>query len=311
MKHWLLIAVLIAAQAPGRPDASGYVSFPGAGARLVKPAGFTEAERFHGFQQPGTQSSVMVVRVPGPYPEVTRGFTAAQLQTRGMQLHSKASVKIDGLPGVLLKVTQRAYQVRFMKWILAFGDETQTFVVTAAFPEARQAQLSGPLKAAVLSARRERTALPEPGADVPFTIAASPKLKSTRGIGKMLVYTLDGVLPARSREDPLFIAGPSLSKVPVADQREFAIQRLRQTAKTNVTTVTSHEPIRIDGLDGYETVAEARDAGSGVPLLLYQVILFDDGSYTLMQGRVGAQHREEYLSEFKAMARSFKRKLRD
>lgn len=55
-------------------------------------------------------------------------------------------------------------------------------------------------------------------------------------------------------------------------------------------------------------MAEAQDVASGKPLLLYQALLFDKGSYILMQGLVGAPRREEYLPEFKAMARGFQRK---
>jgi len=43
-------------------------------------------------------------------------------------------------------------------------------------------------------------------------------------------------------------------------------------------------------------------------LNIYQVILFDESSYFLMQGLVGAELRDEYLPEFKEMARSFKQK---
>ncbi len=72
--------------------------------------------------------------------------------------------------------------------------------------------------------------------------------------------------------------------------------------------IFEREGYTIDGLDGYELLANAEDSGSGTPLAVYQVILFDDNSYLLMQGIVGAKTKTKYLPEFKAMARSLKRK---
>ncbi len=287
-----------------------YVSFPAAGVKLVRPSGFDDAENFHGFQQPSTQSSVMVLMIPGPFSECSRGLTAKPLKTRGMTLRSKENVEIDGNPGVLVHVTQNAYGTEFAKWILAFGNENETRTVTAAFPKSDEANLSSQLKAAVLSTKIDDTPPPTPGADVGFAIIASAKLKLTRGIGKMLVYTKDGVIPAKSPEDPLLVAAPSLSKVPIDNKRQFAVQRLFQTAHTKISSVTSNHEITIDGLEGYEIVADGEDTESATPLNVYQVMLYDDGSYILMQGLVGANVAGEYLPEFKAMARSLTRNPR-
>lgn len=284
-----------------------YVSFPAAGVKLVRPSGFDDAENFHGFQQPSTQSSVMVMMIPGPFSETTRGFTAEQLKTRGMTLRSKANIAIDGNAGVLLSVTQNAYGTEFAKWIVAFGNENETTLVTATFPKSEETNLSNQLKAVVLSTKIDDAPAPPPGADVGIAIVPSANLKITRGVGKMLVYTKDGTIPAKSPEDPLFIAAPSLSNVPIDNKRKFAVQRLFQTAHTKIGSVTSNNEITIDGLDGYEILAEGEDADSGTPLRIYQVVLYDDGSYILMQGLVGANVANHYLPEFKTMARSLTR----
>ena len=285
-------------------DQDKYVSFSATGVKLLRPDGFDDAENFHGFQQSSTQSSVMVVLIPGPFSETTRGFTAEQMKARGMTLASKGNVEINGNSGVLLSVTQAAYGTQFAKWIVAFGNDKETKIITATFPVAHEDKLSAQLKSVVLGARLDVAASPTPRADVGFTIAASNKLKLTRGIGKMLMYTKNGVIPAKSPEDPRFIAAPSLSKVPIQDKRQFSVHRLFQTAHTKISSVTETNAITIDGLDGYELVADAEDADSGTPLVVYQVILFDDRSYLLIQGLVGAKVSAEYLPEFKAMAHS-------
>lgn len=287
-----------------------YVSFPGAGIQLIRPQGFDDAERFYGFQQPNTQASVMAVMIPGPFAEVTRGFTAEQLQPRGMTLRSKDNVVIEGKAAVLLSVTQSALGKDFGKWILAFGDETKTIMVTATYPQSEEAKLADELKAVVLGTRFDNTPPPAPGADLGFAITASSKLKPTRSIGKILLYTKDGVTPAKSPEDPIFIAAPSVAKVPIDNKRQFAMNRLFQTVNTKVGSVTSNSEITVDGLDGYEILADAENADNGTPLRIYQVVLYEDGSYILMQGLVGADAADEYLPEFRRMAHSLSRSAR-
>lgn len=290
-------------------DQQPYVSFPAAGVKVVRPDGFDDAENFHGFQQPRTQSSVLIATIPGPYSETTREFTAEQLEKRGMTLLAKEAVEIDGDAGVLLSVLQNAYGTMFSKWILAFGNANETRMVTATFPVSEEANLSSELKSVLLSTQIDDTVTPTPGANVGFSIATSEKLKLTNvsSIGKLLAYTKDGIIPAKSPTDPLFIAAPSLSKIPIDNMRQFAVERLFQIANTKISSVTSNNEITIDGLEGYELVAIGEHSDSATPLRVYQVILYDDGSYILMQGLVRANDADQYLPEFKRLARSLAR----
>ncbi|MBT6156984.1 MAG: hypothetical protein HOL01_10750 [Planctomycetaceae bacterium] len=290
-------------------DKEQYISFPAAGVRLVRPLGFDDAESFHGFGQPSTQSSVMVVMIPGPFSEIAAGFTTERLKTQGMTLVSKRDIEINGNTGVLMGATQTANRTEFAKWIVAFGNEKETKMITATFPTAHKDKLSAHLKSVVLGARIDQSARPAPGADVGFTIAASDKLKLTQGVGKSIFYTKDGVTPIKSPEDPMFVAAPSLSKVPILDPQRFAVRRIYQiTPNTKISSIIANNAITIDGLDGYEIEAEAEDAKTGTPLVVYQVMLFDEGAYLLMVGIVGAKVSAEYLPEFKSMARSLTRK---
>jgi hypothetical protein len=284
-----------------------YVSFPNAGIKLIKPNGFDAADGFDGFQQPSTTSSVMVVKIPGSFDRVTSGFTAEQLKAKGMTLQSKENIKIDGEKGLLISVTQTAYGIEFMKWMLVFGNDKDTKIVTATFPNNSDAKLSANLKSIVMSAKLDTTAPSATGADSGFTIVASDKLKLTTTVNKVQLYTKDGVIPAKSPADPLFVVAPSFSRVTIADKQQFAVRRLYQTAHTKIGSVTATNPITIDGLNGYEISATGEDSDSGTPLAIYQVMLFDDKSYFLMQGLVGSQLRGEYLPAFQRMSYSFKR----
>jgi hypothetical protein len=250
----------------------------------------------------------MVVRMSAPFTEVSGGFTAENMKPRGMDLVSATPREVEGLKGVLVYFTMTAGGTKWDKWSLVFGDASRTVMITGTFPSELRPSLAGPVKASLESTRLEAGgAVAE---ELPFQITGSPKLKPAAAITGSLCYTRDGSVPAKTPEDPFFIAAPSLSKLPVLDPRRYSEARLRETEQTRVTEVTSHEPITIDGLEGYESLAEATDARSGTALLVYQVMLFDNGFYYLMQGQVGSKLRAEYLPEFQAMARSFRRKLR-
>lgn len=283
------------------------VAFPAAGLQLRQPEGFTRAENFHGFGMPEKKASVMVMRIPGPYEKLSAGFTPEQLKPRGMELQAKEAIQVEGQQGLLLKIAQSAGGERFLKWIAVFGDAKETFMITAAFPEGEAKTLSPRLKATVLSARRSAGGGGvDPGTDRNFSLVGSKKLVLTPGLGKELMYTKDGVIPAKHPDDPLFIASPALSRVTIADPNDFARKRLHSTAKTEVTRLTTHQPVQIAGCRGFESVAAAKNTATGNPVALYQVMLFREGSYFLMQGLAAEKESDTYLPEFKAMARSLR-----
>jgi hypothetical protein len=300
---WAQVAVPIGKKAPQ----SQYTSFTTAGIKLIRPNGFDAAENFNGFQQASTQSSVMVVTIPGPFSEVSRDFTPEGLKIQGMKIKTTQNVSIDGNKGILINLNKTAYGTRFSKWIFTFGDETETKIIIATFPQAHAAKLSPILKSVLLTAKNDTSMPPALGFDAGFQIRAN-QLKLTRSIEKTLMYTKDGIIPAKLPEDPLFIVAPSFSEVAIADKKEFATQRLSQTRNIQINSITTTAPITIDGFDAYEIVADAKDLTSDTPITVYQVMLFDEKSYVLIQGFVGTKVVNEYLPEFQAMARSFTKK---
>jgi len=78
----------------------------------------------------------MVSEIPGPYPEVTSGFSdKSQMQARGMTLLDQATVKVDGQRALLLNVEQLAYGTLFRKWLLAVERPAATVRIVASFPK--------------------------------------------------------------------------------------------------------------------------------------------------------------------------------
>ena len=283
---------------------SSYVSFPSIGVQLMQPQGFTESSKFQGFQQESSQSSVMLIKLPGPFSEIANGFTGKNLKSRGMKLVRKKSVKVDGSKALLLQVIQEAYGTEFYKWILATGDESSTQLITATFPSTEVDYLSDELKSVLLNLKFTNSPAPNVGSDVGYQLGESSLLQLTESVGKTLLYTKDGSIPAKSPADPLFITAPALSNVAIIDKEQFALQRLFFTEQVKVSQIVSKDAIAIAGRDGYEIIAEGNDKKTNIPLKIYQTILFSEDSYFLMQGMVGQDITTDYLSEFKSLARS-------
>jgi hypothetical protein len=288
---------------------NSYVAFPTEGVKLRRPKGFDDAVDFRGFFLEEAISSIMIVSMPAPFSAISGSFTSDNLATKGVTLVSTEEVSVDGFAGVLLNVTQVASEIEFTKWMLVFGNEEKTTMINATFPSDYKDAMSERLKTVLLTTKLDSRPPPPLGSDVGFTITVSEKMQLTQEIGKMLLYTKDGTMPQKSPEDPFFIVGKSFSKVPIKDKKGFAQNRLKAIDNTRILSLSSFNAITVDGIQGFEIIADAENQrAGGVPIIVYQIVLFDEGSYYLMQGLVGRKGRSEIVPEFKKMARSFERK---
>ncbi len=287
------------------------VAFPEVGMAIVQPDGFSKAETFNGFQQPSTHSSIMLTSMPAPFSAIQQGFNADQLASRGLKLLSKVDLTINSQPGFLLHIAQPVYGQEFLKWIVVFGDEAQTNVVTAIFPKERSGDLGESLKQVVLGVSIAKT-IRQDIPTLPFTLIPAPgliRVPKTAALGKALAFTKDGRFQPTAPSDPLLIIALSLGTVPVIDPESFATRYLYQTSYTTIEKIESTLPINLDGLNGYETIAKGTDRKTGLPIKVYQVMLFSEaGGYVIMTGLVGAKNAALYLPKFKATARTYRGK---
>src|SRR5688572_30540471 len=122
----------------------------------------------------------------------------------------------------------------------------------------------------------------------------------------METYTIDGKQKLSSPSAPLLIVGPSIAKVAPDAREAYAEARLQQTSHLKIGEVTERASLSVDGLPGYELLANAVE-DSGAPLVIYQVLLFTEEHYFILQGLVGRDQASTYVPQFKKNARSFRR----
>jgi hypothetical protein len=284
------------------------VDFPEVGLAIPKPNGFEKATSFYGFQQAASSSSVLLSKVPAPFSEIRKAINKQRFAKEKLSLISQQPIKISNQNGLLLQLEQSVFSQRVQKWIVVFGDEKNTYWITAAFLQEDAPKLSEPLKKIVLATTISSA---KPGSSsLPFSIKAVDGLTMAQGLsglGKAVGFTKDGQMPQTSPQDPIFIVAPSLGDVLVGDRQKFADRRLYQYRGTKINAITSRNEISIDNLAGWEMEAIGQDQKTKTLLRLYQVMLFPkQGGYVLMTGIVGDKQASVYLPKFKAIAQTYK-----
>jgi len=285
------------------------VKVPGTKASLVPPASLKPSDRFPGFLDEETGSSIVITELPASYSEMADGFTKEALAAKGMNLLSKKEISLDGRPGVLLHAGQEARSIAYLKWMVITGNEKETLLVTATFPEEMKAQLSSVMEQSALSVKWDAEAKIDPLAGLNFSFVDDPSLKFARRFTNMVILTKDGALPGKPTNDPFFIIGSSFSQVTISDIRKFAEMRVTQIEQVSDVAIKKQSDVTIAGLSGSEIVAEAKWSDlPDAPVVVYQVVLLDGENYFIMQGHAPREEQEKYLAVFTRVAKSFRKK---
>lgn len=276
---------------------------------ITKSDNLTPAPNFSGFIDKATKASIMVTEMPSPFEATNAGFNEAGLASRAMKLVSKESLRVGEYPGILCSVKQTAYGNDFAKWILAFGNEDQTIVVTASYPEASADKLSESLKQILLTARYDAKAKPpDPMADLPFTISGSKSLLMAGRIQNTLLFSPTGKISAIDPKDPsLFLVGQALNDLDIPDKSDFARTRLKMTANLTDVQILSEKDITLSGMPTREIVATGKNK-QGEELFVLQDIVYGGGSYFFLQGITDLDQKADKETEFRAIVDSFKLK---
>ena len=153
---------------------------------------------------------------------------------------------------------------------------------------------------------RQRKVVPTEGLN--FTFTEKGEIRLAKRIANSLLYTKSGVFPSKAVDDPLFIIGQALSKLDIENKEQFAKSRLSQMATITDVEIEQLSQVTVDNLSGYEIFAKGNDKESGRSMFVYQMVLYEDQSYYIMQGLVSSKHGQTYLPVFQEIARSFRRK---
>ena len=281
-----------------------HIKVPGTKCSLIPPSGFVATTNFSGFQSSETGASIMISEIPAPYQQFVEGFTAEALKTHGMTLISKRTIDFNKSKATLIKATQPMNGATYLKQILIFGDAKGTVMVNGVYLEASKIE-EGKISDALLSTVYNTSQNDNPLEAAPFTLnVEGTEYKVAKFMAGSLVYSTDGKMPT---EKPTLIVGGSLAKVSVPNQKQYAQERLKKLPRGEFNIIKEIKETTIDGLSGYEIIADGKTADNQ-PKLIYQVMLFNDkGDYYIILGHA-KENMESNLEAYKKIAKTFKRK---
>jgi len=273
---------------------------------MVPPKDFKVATNFMGFQHAETNSSVMVMDIPGPFTKVSGGLNAENLLKQGVRVDSIQNIRVNGLPGLLIKGEQTAHGIDFLKYSLAFGTDTETILISGVVPK-DNSDFEQRVKKAILSVIYNPTKILTPLDAVDFEIStAGTDFVFAKSMSNMLVYNRDGKMPTESIDKASLVVAKAISKVEITDKKEFATNRIKMLP-VQITNIKSVNPIEISGLQGFEINAEGVNRKTGIKELAYQVMLFTDDSYYIIFGSC-QENFDENLKVFQKLIGTFKLK---
>ncbi|HWM93924.1 MAG TPA: hypothetical protein VN493_24415 [Thermoanaerobaculia bacterium] len=297
----MILTLLVSALAAADP-----VRVPGTKTSLEPPQGFSPSDRFPGFQDAETQSSIMVTELPAPGTVMMKGMTKEALASRGMTLISSTTEKVDGREALLLHVAQAAGGTEYLKWMLVTGDEETGVMVVGTFPKTAEAQVGAAIRTSVLTASRSAASSGDPFEGLSYRVTPTAKLKLAGRINVMLLLSESGRMGPLPSAEPFYIVGPSVGEVRIADLKVFSETRARQTEYKDIQNI-SGRAVTVGGLEAYELVADAKDTKDGTALRFYQVIVPEGDRYYIVQAMVGAERAAELLPEFRKVTDSLRR----
>jgi hypothetical protein len=284
---WLALVV------PTRPAAAADAIFP-AGSRLglVPPADMLPSRVFQGFQEPGTNAVILLTALPASaYEQLTKAMVPEAMKKEGLDVDRREEIELAAGKGFVLSGRQTVDKEHYRKWLLIASAGDLTALVTVQVPEHGTNYSEEAVRAAFASLV-VRASVPEAEqlALVPFTI------------GDLAGFHVEDVLPARGivLVDPpsrateggagttasarLFISALPGGPEEAADRDNFARVSFGQIAGIKDVNVQDAEPLRIASQAGYQTLAKAKDAGTGVDVMVVQWLRFGSGGFLRMIG---------------------------
>lgn len=294
---------------PPMQSQSALVKVPGTKVSLIPPDGLKLSERFSGFWDEETGLSISIMEMPAPYSEIIKGFTKEALDARGMRLLTNREISFNGRAGVLLQLWLEGQSGPVLSWMAAIGNEKETVLVNASFPERMKAQVSSAMEKSALSVQWDAEAKIDPLASLSFSFDEDSALKFAGRVSNTVVLTKDGVLTNGSTADPIFVISSSFRRMTIPDIKEFALDRLTEEDKVFGIAIKKRSDVTIAGLPGNEIIAEAKWKDlPDAQVVIYQVLLLDGKDYFILQGFAPREEQEKYLAIFNRIAKSFRKK---
>lgn len=263
------------------------------------PTGFVTSTRFTGFEQVESFATIKFAETGQSLAAVTSQW----LNTHPAPLSSE-DVTISGRSGLLLNNTKNINGNQFQQWTLLLGDKISSISIVASYPVALAGSMENLLKTALLSTRWLRQASKQIFQGLPFTVNQSKQLHFLKRTANSLILQ-DKTPYDRSKSiAPVMVISHAKSEQVITDIVAFARQQLNQSDMLEQIKITSEQEFKIAGIRSYRIIARARHKKTGLPVIFYQAIAFQQQRFLLLMGLAGETQQQQFLPQFEQVTAS-------
>jgi hypothetical protein len=281
---------------------------PGSRLGLVPPAGMVPSRAFQGFQEPGTNATILLTALPAnAYEQLAKSMVPDAMKKQGIDVERREAVELPAGKGFILSGRQTVEKERYRKWLLIASADDLTALLNVQVPE----------QAANYSEQAVRTAFATLAVRAHVPEAEQLSLVPFR-IGELAGFHVEDVLPGRAivLVDPanqsaegagatakgrMFISALPGGPEEPADRENFARVAFGQIVGIKAVQVQDAGPLRIDSQPGYQTLAKAKDAGSGADVMVVQWLRFGSGGFLRLIGIARADAWPEMFGRLRAV----------
>jgi len=303
----MLMALLVLM--PPKGAAAADVIFP-AGSRLglVPPPGMVPSRTFQGFEEPGTKAAILLTTLPGDaYEQLAKSMVPETMKKEGIEVERREAFELPAGKGFVLTGRQTIEKERYRKWLLIASADDLTALVNVQVPE-QATNYSAEAVRAAFATLAVRAQIPEAEqlTLIPFRI------------GELAGFHVEDVLPGRAivLVDPpsqtadgasatakarMFISALPGGPGEAADRDNFARVAFGQIVGIKDVRLQDAGPLRIANQPGYQTLAKAKDAGTGIDVMVVQWLRFGSGGFLRMIGIARADVWPEMFGRLRAV----------
>ena len=290
---------------PVAAPAEPYVNIPTTRVSLPLPEGFSIADAFPGIQREELNAMVVVTEMPAPAKKFLAGMTKEEMDAEGMTLLSTKQVKVSGTDGTLFDAKQEDQDGAVHRWILVFGNDKSTVVLSAAVPELLETVVAKTLESCLLAAKWDLNKELDPYDGLGFSLRKSETFEIRgRRPGGILLARKEAPEQLSPAEPILVIY--SATEPEIAPLPTFAKAELTQNSQFTDFSNLAERTLTVNGLSGYEIIADAREPDLDVKVRILLVAVRTPDQDMVIEGIVGPDNWEKYIPEFHGLAESFR-----
>src|SRR5262249_29249551 len=225
---------------------------------------------------------------------------------QGVLVESREPMTLSTGPGFLVTGYQDVQGTALHRWILVGSTPELTAIVSVQVPVAeKDAHSDASIRAALATfATRANAPAEEQLVALPFKLNDLAGFRVARVLSGTAALLTDGGsdrLDVAEQPVVLIAAASGTPGSQPGDRERFARVILSETPGVKDLRMTRSEPLRISGAQGYEIIAEAKDAKSGAAVVVAQWLRFGSTGHLRMLAMVRKEVWPEVYARLRAV----------